>query len=141
MRQGDVEWHNERGKCAITWSEAGNVLGVGHDSRQLYMRRKLGLVEQKTSTWRMQQGNAREPWAAEMYYQFMRDTCEEPVKLWTDAFKRDWADDRLGGSVDRIVENSDGDKWVLEIKTVSCCCCCCGFSRCLCLLSAVVPFL
>lgn len=119
MQQGDAAWHDLRDSCAVTWSEAGNALGIGHDSRQAYMKRKLGMKPKKEANWRMEEGTKREPWAAEMYYRFMRDHAEHPVQLWTDAFRRDPADHRLGGSVDRIVTDEDGCKWVLEIKTVS----------------------
>lgn len=119
MQQGDAAWHDLRDSCAVTWSEAGNALGIGHDSRQGYMKRKLGMKPKKEAVWRMEEGIKREPWAAEMYYRFMRDHADHPVQLWTDAFRRDWQDHRLGGSVDRIVTDEDGNKWVLEIKTVS----------------------
>lgn len=117
MIQGSEEWLDLRSKHAITWSEAANAIGVGYDSAKQYMKRKLGLIPAKESNWRMQEGQKREPWAAEIYYQLMNHHFDMPVKLYTDGFRSDWQDHRLGGSVDRIVENEQGQQWVLEIKT------------------------
>lgn len=116
QEQGDQAWKDLRSSCAITWSEAGNALGIGYDSPAAYMRRKLGMEPEKEENWRMMEGRKREPWASEIYRTYMHmNDC--PVQLWTDYFRKDWQDHRLGGSVDRIVTLPSGLKWVLEIKT------------------------
>ena len=118
MLQGSPEWLETRAKCAITWSEAANALGIGYDTRQLYMKRKLKLVPKKESNWNMMEGNKREPHIAEMYFRIMA-AFSRPVTLWTDAFTVLPQDSRMGGSVDRIVTcDSTKERWVLEIKSV-----------------------
>lgn len=119
MQQGDALWHDTRDKCAITYSRAADALGVGYNSRKQYMKEKLGLTPKPEANWRMMEGNKREPWASEIYRTIMRDTMNVPVVLWTDSFRHEPSDKRIGGSVDRIVTREDmpGEKWVLEIKT------------------------
>ncbi len=117
MQQGSPEWLDLRSKHAITWSEAANALGIGYDSRQLYMKRKLGMVPEKECNWKMSEGQRREPWAAELYYRIMR-FCGVNIVLTSEAFRQHPQDRRLGGSVDRIVHDLDtGEEWILEIKT------------------------
>lgn len=117
MQQGSDAWLDLRSKHAITWSEAANAVGIGYDSPKQYMKRKLGMTPSKESNWRMTEGQKREPWAAEIYYQLMNHHFDMPVKLYTDSFRSDWQDKRLGGSVDRICRNEQGEEWILEIKT------------------------
>ena len=106
-----------RSRHAVTWSQAGNALGVGYDSRIAYMKEKLGLVEKKEANWRMLEGNKREPWAAELYLRIM-GWCGRDVRLDVDCFRSDPFDPRIGGSPDRIVvDEHTGEKWLLEIKT------------------------
>ena len=117
MKQGDDNWLKERERHAITWSNAGTVCGVGYETRQLYMKRKLKLVPEKPLNWAMSEGIKREPYAAELYYRIMH-FCGYNIRFIMDAFKEDPQDKRIGGSVDRIVEDLDsGEKWILEIKT------------------------
>lgn len=115
--QGSDAWLDLRSKHAITWSEAASAIGCGYDSPKQYMKRKLGMIPSKESNWRMAEGQKREPWAAEKYYQLMNHHFDYPVKLYTDSFRTDWQDSRLGGSVDRICRNEQNDQWILEIKT------------------------
>lgn len=118
MKQGDAEWLDTRSKCAITWSEAANALGIGYDSRQAYMKRKLGITPPKEPNWRMLEGQKRENWVCELYFRIM-GAFWQPVDLWVDAFRFDPQDRRLGGSVDRLVtDRKTGEQWVLECKTV-----------------------
>lgn len=117
MEQGSQAWHDARDSCAITWSEAANAVGLGYDSPMAYMKRKLGQTPKKEANWKMTEGTAREPWAAELYYGIMRDVYEHPVKLWIDGFRRDPTDHRLGGSLDRMVTDAQDQRWLLEIKT------------------------
>ena len=77
MLQGSADWLRKRDQCAITWSQAANALGVGYESRQLYMKRKLKMVPKQESNWRLQEGILREPTIAELY--FLRQT---PGKLY-----------------------------------------------------------
>lgn len=117
MEQGSAAWHDKRDACAITWSEAANALGVGYDSRQQYMKRKLGIVEKKEANWRMLEGQRREPWAVELYFRLMQRAGYE-LQLDVDGFRADPQDHRLGGSPDRIVTDLvTGERWLLEIKT------------------------
>lgn len=115
MEQGDAAWHEMRDSCAITYSRAADALGVGYNSRRAYMKEKLGLTPKPEANWRMMEGTKREPWAAEIYRTVMHK-FGYPVVLWTDAFRREPTDHRIGGSVDRIVTCED-EKFVLEIKT------------------------
>lgn len=115
--QGSAGWHDKRDKCAVTWSEAANALGVGYDSGILYMKRKLGLIEKKEPNWRMMEGTKREPYGAELYRQLMWQ-CGCRIRMDVDGFRNDPDDNRLGGSPDRIVTDLDtGEQWLLEIKT------------------------
>ncbi len=119
FKQGTPEWHAARNACAATASEYGEALGVGYESRSRMMQRKLGLLPPKECNWRMQFGTEYENWVAEIYYRMMR-TCGKKVRLIPDSFQHDSADVRLGGSIDRIVEDEEtGERWVLEIKCVS----------------------
>lgn len=83
------------------------------------MKRKLGITPPVEANWRMKEGNGREPWGAELYLRIM-GFCREPVSFAVESFCSDWQDKRLGGSPDRIVTSAlTGEKWLLEIKTVS----------------------
>ncbi len=116
MQQGSAEWLDLRSKCAITASEAASALGIGYDSRIAYMKRKLGTTPPKEPNWKMLEGQKRENWVCELYFRIM-GAHYHPVQLWTDAFQFDWKDRRLGGSVDRLVTDESGARWVLECKT------------------------
>ena len=117
MQQGDPAWHDLRSRHAITWSNAADALGIGYNSRQKFMRIKLGMQEADPPNWKMMEGTKREPWAAELYYRVM-GAFGQPIRFYTDVFKTDPQDHRLGGSLDRIVEDvKTGDRWLLEIKT------------------------
>lgn len=114
LKQGSSEWLDRRSRCAATASEYGNAVGVGYVSRKKYMKRKLGLIDKEPPNWRMLEGQKREDWVCELYYRFMGGT----VNLYVDGFRADPDDHRLGGSVDRIVEDKlTGERWVLECKT------------------------
>ncbi len=83
------------------------------------MKRKLGMTPPVEQNWRMKEGNEREPWGAELYFRLMA-FCGQPVTFEIDGFRKDWQDHRLGGSPDRIVTDTEtGERWLLEIKTVS----------------------
>lgn len=115
MKQGDEEWLKARDRCAITWSQAAEAIGLGYGSRAMYMKRKLGLVPKKEQNWRMSEGIRREPWACELYYRIMGEAgC--PVEFRLDAFRLDPDNPLLGGSVDRIVLGN-GRMWIFEAKT------------------------
>lgn len=117
MRQGSAEWLAARAECAVTHSRLADAVGVGYNSRIAYMREKLGLVPPVEATWRMREGQRKENWVCELYYRYMR-AIGRPVTLWVDGFRRDWQDDRIGGSVDRLVtDDATGEEWVLECKT------------------------
>ncbi len=117
MQQGDQAWLDLRARHAVTWSQAGNAIGVGYDSRIKYMKRKLGIEPEPESNWRMQEGNKREPWAAELYHRIM-GWCGVDVELEMHCFASDPHDKRVGGSPDRIVrDKKTGERWLLEIKT------------------------
>jgi len=116
MQQGSAEWLDHRAKHAATASQYGAAIGVGYISRRKYMRQKLGIDESDPPNWRMQEGNRREPHIAELYYRIMH-AWQHPVQLSVDAFVKDPDDPRIGGSVDRLVTDSNNDRWVLEIKT------------------------
>lgn len=117
MLQGSPEWLALRARHAATASEYATALGIGYRSRQKYMREKLGIDQPEEANWRMQEGNRREPWVAELYLRLMRRIGYQ-IELLCDGFRDDPADHRLGGSVDRIVvDQASGDRWLLEIKT------------------------
>ena len=116
MLQGSQEWLDLRACHAATCSEYGTAIGVGYKSRQKYWRVKMGIDAADPCNWRMAEGNRREPFIAELYWHIMR-MCGHNVHLHTDAFREDVDDHRFGGSVDRIVTDDTGDKWVLEIKS------------------------
>ena len=117
IQQGSEAWLQVRRKHAITWSRAGDAIGVGYNSRAKYMREKLGIDPEPEANWRMLEGNKREPWAAELYYRIMA-FCGQDVDLLVEHFASDSADPRIGGSPDRIVtDRATGEKWLLEIKT------------------------
>ncbi len=115
-KQGSQAWKDERDLHAATCSQYAAALGIGYISRRKYMKRKLGMLRPVEQNWRMSEGNRREPWVCELYYRIM-GACNHPVKLWVDNFKSDPDDHRLGGSVDRLVTDAQGDRWVLECKT------------------------
>lgn len=116
MKQGSQEWLDMRSRHAATASEYGTAIGVGYKSRRKYMKQKLGFEAPEEPNWRMKEGNYREPWVAELYYRIMA-SCGHPVTLETDGFQEDPWDRRLGGSVDRLVSDATGERWLLEIKT------------------------
>ena len=116
MEQGSAAWLDLRARHAATCSEYGNALGVGYISRQKYMRIKLGLQKADEANWMMLAGQEREAWVAEVYFRLMH-SCGHPVMLDVDAFCSYALDRRLGGSVDRLVSDAQGNKWLLEVKT------------------------
>lgn len=117
MQQGDQAWLDLRDQHAVTWSQAGNAIGVGYDSRRRYMKRKLGMIPKTEANWRMTEGNRREPWGAELYHRIM-GWCGVDVELEVHCFASDPSDRRIGGSPDRIVRDKlTGERWLLEIKT------------------------
>lgn len=115
MQQGDAAWLAARDKCAITWSAAGEALGLGYKSRIAYMKRKLQLVPPPAQNWRMTEGIRREPWVCELYYRLMRESGID-IEFRTDAFRVDWQNAALGGSVDRLVRYGNRE-WIFEAKT------------------------
>lgn len=116
MEQGSAAWLDLRARHAATCSEYGNALGIGYISRQKYMRIKLGMEQAEEANWMMLAGQEREPWVAEVYFRLMH-SCGHPVVLDVDAFQSYHADRRLGGSVDRLVTDAQGNRWLLEVKT------------------------
>ena len=117
ITQGSPEWLDLRSRCASTCSDYGSALGVGYISRKKYMKIKLGIEPPPEANWRMLEGQKRENWVCELYYRLM-GAFGDPVELFTDHFKEDPDDHRLGGSVDRLVRSkATGERWVLECKT------------------------
>lgn len=111
MKQGDKQWHKLRDKCAITASECANVVGLGYRSPKRYMLEKLGQAEKAPQNDMMRFGQVFESHVVELYRAHVGD-----VRIATDAFRNFKADERLGGSVDRLV-HFPNKTVVLECKT------------------------
>lgn len=115
MKQGDELWLRSRESCAITWSEAASALGVGYESPAQYMRRKLRLIPDKEPNEFMLAGQKYEDWVVHLYREYVG---AENVRVECDAFRVDAADNRLGGSPDRLVTFcATGETVLLECKT------------------------
>lgn len=113
--QGTTEWLDLRNQCAITWSEAANVLGLGYTSRYRYMEQKLGYEPPNELNEFMRNGQLYERYVVDLYREHLR---ANDVRIVTDGFRQDSCDPRLGGSVDRLVHIRDTDEVaVLECKT------------------------
>ena len=115
MKQGDELWLKSRETCAITASEAASALGVGYESASQYMRRKLKLIPDKEPNEFMLAGQKYEDWVVHLYREYVG---ADNVTIECDAFRVDAADNRLGGSPDRLVTFKETDETVLlECKT------------------------
>lgn len=117
MKQGSETWLEWRISKSATCSEYANALGVGYESRRAYMERKLGIKPTPEPNWMMLRGTEMESWVVEVYEKVMEEEYGLKVKLFVDAGRDDEADDRFGGSVDRVVELCTGRRFVLECKT------------------------
>lgn len=119
LQQGDEKWLQVRAQCAVTASRYADALGVGYKSRKRLMQEKLGLKPADETNELMQFGIDNEAWVCEVYFRLMRELGYN-IRMWSHGFHFDRKDERLGGSIDRIVECVDtGARWVLECKTVS----------------------
>lgn len=119
LQQGDEQWLRVREQCAVTASRYADALGVGYKSRRRLMQEKLGLKPSDETNELMQFGIDNEAWVCELYLRIMRELGYN-IRMWSHGFHFDGKDERLGGSIDRVVECQDtGTRWVLECKTVS----------------------
>ncbi len=117
LEQGDAKWLHVRQQCAVTASRYADALGVGYKSRKRLMEEKLGLKPPDESNDLMQFGIDNEAWVCEVYFRLMREFGYN-IRMWSHGFHFDRKDERLGGSIDRVVECQDtGARWVLECKT------------------------